>query len=125
MSPKPGYEKLNIHLPILLGSLAVLVFLTALVFLSARGVLHLFSRPTPTASASLLEDAGRLPPEPRLQANPGEDLAQFREEENAVLHHYGWVDRMREIVHIPIESAMEKLLKRGLPARRSSPKEPQ
>jgi hypothetical protein len=59
----------------------------------------------------------RLPPEPRLQTNPREDLRLLREQEDAILKSYGWVDRPAGVVRIPIEEAMKLTVKRGLPAR--------
>jgi hypothetical protein len=66
----------------------------------------------------------RLPPEPRLQTNPRQDLRDLRASEDAVLHSYGWVDKDRGIVRIPIDEAMKLTLQRGLPARqeREGPK---
>jgi hypothetical protein len=37
--------------------------------------------------------------------------------QNQRLNSYGWVDRSRGIVHIPIDQAMKLILQRGLPAR--------
>jgi hypothetical protein len=62
----------------------------------------------------------RLPPEPRLQTNPREDLAELRAREDSVLHSYGWVDRNAGIVRMPIDTAMKLTLERGLPARQES-----
>jgi hypothetical protein len=59
----------------------------------------------------------RLPPEPRLQIAPREDLAALRAKEDAILRSYGWVDRNAGVVRIPIDRAMELTLERGLPAR--------
>ncbi len=59
----------------------------------------------------------QLPPEPRLQTAPIQDLRQLHAAEDAVLHAYGWVDRGAGTVRIPIERAMELLAQRGLPAR--------
>ena len=66
--------------------------------------------------------AGReqLPPEPRLQVNPRDDLRELREREDQVLHSYGWVDRNAGVVRIPIEEAMKLTVQRGLPARQGS-----
>jgi hypothetical protein len=58
-----------------------------------------------------------VPPAPQLQAKPVQDLEQARQGEQGELHSYGWVDRSRGIVHIPIHRAMELLLQRGLPVR--------
>jgi hypothetical protein len=59
----------------------------------------------------------RLPPEPRLQTDPREDLSELRAREDAILRSYGWVDRNAGVVRIPIDRAMELTLQRGLPAR--------
>lgn len=59
----------------------------------------------------------RLPPEPRLQANPPADLDRFRAEEDALLQSFGWVDRAAGIARVPIDEAMTLILERGLPAR--------
>ena len=58
-----------------------------------------------------------LPPEPRLQINPREDLADLRAKEDALLTSYGWVDKNAGVVRIPIDVAMKLTLERGLPAR--------
>lgn len=55
-----------------------------------------------------------LPPGPRLQATPEEDLADMRAQEEALLEHYSLVDAGGEYARIPIERAMELALARGL-----------
>jgi hypothetical protein len=60
----------------------------------------------------------RLPPEPRLQTNPRGDLQNLREQEDALLKGYSWVDKPSGIVRIPIDQAMRLTIERGLPARR-------
>jgi hypothetical protein len=59
----------------------------------------------------------RLPPEPRLQIAPREDLGELRVSEDETLTTYGWVDRNAGIVRIPIDEAMRLTLERGLPTR--------
>jgi hypothetical protein len=59
----------------------------------------------------------RLPPTPRLQQFPQNDLYQFRQDEERLLQRYGWMNRNSGIVHIPIEDAMRLTVERGLPAR--------
>ena len=64
-----------------------------------------------------LEQQNRLPPEPRLQTNPRQDLIDMRAKENVTLYSYGWVDRNAGIVRIPIDEAIRLTLQRGLPSR--------
>ena len=60
----------------------------------------------------------RMPPEPRLQTTPREDMRELRASEDSILESYGWVDKNAGIVRIPIDEAMRLTLKRGLPIRR-------
>jgi hypothetical protein len=62
-----------------------------------------------------------LPPQPRLQVRPKADLDVLRAMEQERLASFGWVDRDRKIVRIPIERAMGLLTKRGLPEWPSPP----
>lgn len=57
-------------------------------------------------SPSPLIEENALPPEPRLQVIPEEDLIALQEAEEKKLKTYGWVIRTAEIVQIPIERAM-------------------
>jgi hypothetical protein len=66
----------------------------------------------------------RLPPEPRLQTNPREDLLTLRQAEEQRLQSYGWVDKDAGIARIPIEEAMRLTLERGLPARPPDTRKP-
>jgi hypothetical protein len=59
----------------------------------------------------------RLPPEPRLQTNPRQDLIDLRNGEDALLKGYSWVDKNQGVVRIPIDEAMKLTVQRGLPAR--------
>jgi hypothetical protein len=55
------------------------------------------------------------PPEPRLQANPEADLRSLRTAEQLRLSTYGSVDRERGIVHIPLDEAMRRVARDGIP----------
>ncbi len=59
------------------------------------------------------------PPEPRLQQTPGAALVRMHENEKVALESYGWVDKNSGVVHIPIDRAMDLVLEKGLPARKS------
>jgi hypothetical protein len=54
-----------------------------------------------------------LPPAPRLQTRPREDLKALRAEEDTYLSSYGWIDRNAGVVRIPIDRAMQLLLQSG------------
>jgi hypothetical protein len=65
-----------------------------------------------------VQQENRLPPEPRLQTNPREDLNNLRAQEDSTLTTYGWVDKNTGVVRIPIDQAMRMAVQRGLPARK-------
>lgn len=54
-------------------------------------------------------------PTPHLQINPGRELAALRRAEEKKLSTYGWTNRDRRVVHIPIRRAMDLMIERGLP----------
>lgn len=69
-----------------------------------------------TGPASVVETA-TLPPLPiQLQAKPLLDIATLHQREDAVLDHYGWVDKAQGIAHIPIDEAMKQVVGRSLDA---------
>jgi hypothetical protein len=74
----------------------------------------------PPAYPLAISRENQLPPEPRLQTNPREDLAELRAKEDEVLMSYGWVDKNTRVVRIPIDEAMKLTLERGLAARQGS-----
>jgi hypothetical protein len=61
-------------------------------------------------------------PEPRLQVGAPNELRQLRAAEETALNSYGWVDKDAGIVKIPVDRAMEILVKKGLPARKQEEK---
>jgi hypothetical protein len=61
----------------------------------------------------------RLPAQPRLQAIPLREGYEFREQENAKMRSYGWVDRNAGTVWLPIDEAMKLTVQRGLPSRQT------
>jgi hypothetical protein len=93
---------------------AIILFLAWLLFgyFSSREAASA-SRQFPLAA----EQQNRLPPEPRLQTNPRQDLIDLRASEDAILTTYGWVDKTGGVVRIPISEAMKLTVQRGLPAR--------
>lgn len=63
------------------------------------------------------------PPAPRLQSKPSASLAAFRRREEKELRSYRWIDKQQGVVQIPVERAMELLLKRGLPEPKAQPQQ--
>jgi hypothetical protein len=57
----------------------------------------------------------QTPPAPRLEEQPGDELANLRRAERRRLSSYGWIDRQQRMVRVPVERAIEILAERGLP----------
>lgn len=56
----------------------------------------------------------------QLEPNPVGSYRNFLEAQSEKLNTYGWVDKQNGVVHIPIEQAMQKLIKQGLPETRQN-----
>ena len=56
-----------------------------------------------------------------LEETPVLDLARERAAEDKILNSYGWVDKDKGIVRIPIDQAIDMLAQKGLPSRTTSP----
>ena len=100
-----------------IGFLGVMV----LGLLLSWGVYALFNRYTaaPGTHAETLTnpDLSKRPPGPNIQADPHAALLALRRAEDSVLTSYAWVSKDSGIVRVPIQRAMELLVKKGLPHR--------
>ena len=65
--------------------------------------------------------ADQEPPQPRLQSDPSADLAGLREQEVARLASYGWIDREKRVVRVPVNRAIDILAERGFPELEAPP----
>jgi hypothetical protein len=67
---------------------------------------------------SAIETQAIAPPPIQLQAQPLADIAALHAHEDAILDHYGWVDKTRGIARIPIGEAMKLAIGQSLDAPR-------
>lgn len=56
-------------------------------------------------------------PYPQVLTNEPSNLARFRAEQEKDVTGYGWVDQSKGVVRIPVDQAMDLLLKKGVPVR--------
>ena len=116
--PEVRYEQSDVRAGAIVRFAIGLVLVVGVSAAVLLGLFKLFARqqrrqdPPPPP---LAQDAGRLPPGPRLQAAPLQDLEQLRAEEEKELTSYGWADRKAGIVHIPIDEAIKVVAARGRP----------
>lgn len=114
----PGYETrdVNVRAAAIFG--VTLFTLLVIVVFAMRGLFAYFEHTQPLGPETTPFNAAReLPPVPRLQVDPKQDLARVRAEQDHILETYGWADQGTGKVRIPIDRAMELLLQRGLPVR--------
>ena len=112
-APNAGFDR-EIALGVLWKSAAALLLTTAVAMGAMWLMLRSFSTeavrqdrpPSPLAEANRVSE----PPAPRLQEAAEVELGAFRGDQATRLASYGWNDRARGTVHIPIDKAMELLL---------------
>jgi hypothetical protein len=125
-NPDVSHEHSDVNIRAIFGFGAGLIVVAAVIHLLTFVLLSYFesrdgakaTREYPLAA----EQQQRIPPEPRLQTNPRQDLADLRQQEQTILESYGWVDKNAGVVRIPIDAAMKLTLQRGLPARMERPR---
>lgn len=117
-NPRVAHEETDADARRITGFGIALVFAVILVqfllWFLFRGYSSHAAKANPPVSPLIRQQAPREPPEPRLQGNPQLDLRRMREEEDAVLNNYAWVDRPNGVVRIPIQRAMDIAVQKGL-----------
>ena len=119
--PPVGYERTDVDVWAI-GKFAIAL---ALICVAALGMLLMFFHymiaqegPPPPKAYSDLANAGvRHPPAPQLEETPIVDLQRERAAEDQILTTYGWVDKQQGIVRVPIDAAIDQLVRKGLPSR--------
>ena len=89
---------------------AGLAVVIVVVVLAALGAYALLGRGHARARTA---DVTQSFQEPRLQSQPAASLRALRDEKEALLHEYRWLDADRGVVRIPIEQAMQVLAERA------------
>jgi hypothetical protein len=101
--------------------LVVVIAVASVALLGLFAVLAKQQRRHDPPPPPLARPTGELPPLPRLQVSPLQDLEQVRAQEEDELNSYGWVDPRAGIVHIPVDEAIRIVAQRGLPHAEPSP----
>jgi hypothetical protein len=115
----PGYETRDATAPPVFKFLAVLGIVLVASFLVCWGMFRFLSAHAvdQPATDSPFADSRQLPMGPQLQVNPREDWLKFREDQEKSLQTYAWENRTAGTVRVPIEEAMDLLVKRGVPVQ--------
>ena len=126
-NPDVAHESTDISIRGVLWFVVILAATVGVVQVGMWGLMKVFDRYESANDpfvSPLAMPAGTLPPDPRLQETPWQDLTQFRAGEELVLHSYGFVDQKNGIVRLPIDKAKALLLQRGIPVRAIAPNDP-
>jgi hypothetical protein len=106
-NPDIDYERRDLTLkPLLLVAVGLIVLLGAAPFIILAGF--------PSTAHDVDRRLTVVPPAPRLQTHPREDLERYLGRERVLLDTYGWVDRAHGVAHVPVAVAMQRLARQGI-----------
>ena len=108
--PFHGHEAIDANIRRIVITMSIFFIVLVLILLSPTLLIPYFrgsDHAGGASSAKLLPEARSLPPQPRLRWNEAVDTTLDRQNHLRALNGYGWSDRARGIVHIPIEEAMK------------------
>jgi len=111
-----GHEQSEVSVRLIVASLAFLAVATAIVFALVVGIFRYFYATYSTEEATKLSRPV-IPPEPRIEVAPAEQLQQLRAKEDHILNTYALVgDKDSGRVRVPIDKAIDLLAAKGLPS---------
>ncbi len=110
-----GHEQSEVSVRLIVVSLAFLAVATAIVFVLVVGIFRYFYASYSTEEATRLSQPV-VPPEPRIEVAPYEQLQQLRIKEDHILNSYAYVDKATGVVRVPIDRAIDMLAAKGLPS---------
>jgi hypothetical protein len=117
LDERPGREEKDVNVWAVARFAMALVLLCAVALIGLMGLFRYFQGREAALQPPAVEGADlkgpSQPPLPRLQSSPVADLKRMRQEEDQILGSYGWIDRQKGIVRLPIARAMELLSQRG------------
>lgn len=123
-NPEVVHEESDVDVRAILGWGLGLAVLALVVHVFLWGALALYERQTQSTETPAYPLAvgqrDALPPEPRLQDTPQQDMRDLRDAQRARLQGHEWINREAGIARIPIEDAMRLVVERGLPTRESA-----
>ena len=122
-NPEIVHEGSDVNVGAILGYGAVLIGAAVIMFVFLwwlQGVYQYQTQRAQMQAYPLAAGQQELPPMPRLQEHPQQDMRELRAKQQALLKGYGWVNRDAGVARIPIEEAMRIVVERGLPTRENA-----
>jgi len=126
-NPDVSHERSDVNLRAIAAFGLALVIAALVIHIALYWLLAYYERSAARRAPAIspMQAERQIPPPPRLQVSPPADLAELRAAEEKALRTYGWIDKERKIVRIPIDRAIEILAEKGLPARKAEEKRPE
>jgi hypothetical protein len=119
--PSRDHEHSDVRIGGVVKFLMILIVSGVLIQFLLSGMWKWFGHSVaPTEPQSPFAGPRELPPQPRLQVHPRDDLQFYLQAEQEKLNTYG-ADPATGAIHIPIDRAMELVMQRGLPSRQQPP----
>ncbi len=115
-----GYEKRDVNIKGLFQFAFWMAVVLAVSLVGMRFTFNFYKKSQPlgpTASPMVTLNDRMLPPIPRLQVLPHQELQEYCQAQQQEVNTYAWVNQPSAVVRIPIDRAMELILAKGLPAR--------
>jgi hypothetical protein len=113
-----GYETRDLNLKgIAAFVVALVITLVCVHFVVLATIRFYISREVQPPPASYVQSPRTEPAGPGLLVDAPRLLRRMREQEDRTLNTSGWVDRDSGTVRIPIDQAMDLVVRRGLPAK--------
>ncbi|HLK20180.1 MAG TPA: hypothetical protein VKT81_14585 [Bryobacteraceae bacterium] len=109
-----GHETREISVRFIVVSLLILLAGTFLVAILVIGIFKFFSQ-TYQPNELAKQSVQQIPPQPRIEVEPFQQLIDVHAREEHVLNSYAWVDKSQGIVRIPIDKAIDAIAAKGLP----------
>ena len=109
-----GHETKEVSVPFVFVSLSALIIGTFLVSLLVIGIFQFF-KSTYHPEQVAKESVQVVPPEPRVEEHPAQQLQTIRTREDHILSTYALIDKNQGIVRVPIDRAIDMLAQKGVP----------
>ena len=108
-----GHEPSDIDVKTVVVSLIALLIAAMIAALITYGIFHYFYTTEKVQEANAANPQV-LPPEPRVEERPYEQLITVKAREEHILNSYAWVDKKEGTVRIPVSQAIDMLAQKGL-----------
>ncbi|HEV7485520.1 MAG TPA: hypothetical protein VGQ65_07535 [Thermoanaerobaculia bacterium] len=129
VNPETRHEDSDVNVRALLWAVVIFIVFAFVTHAVLYLQFHAYARHFRNESSqplTMMKRPSNVPPLPRLQPFPNNkvppntntpltDMADMRAAEDEALNKPGWVDKQKGVVRLPIETAKQLVVQRGLP----------